>query len=36
MFVFRIADGKIVESRATWDRLSFLEQIGVVMKPGLS
>jgi predicted ester cyclase len=32
MFVFRIADGKIVESWAAWDRLSFLEQIGAVAR----
>ena len=33
MFVFRIADGKIVESWATWDRLSLLEQLGGIATP---
>lgn len=33
MFIFRIADGKIIETWATWDRLSFIEQLGVVLKP---
>ena len=33
MFVFRIADGKIVESWATWDRLSLLEQLGATAIP---
>ena len=28
MFIFRIAEGKIVESWAVWDRLSLLEQLG--------
>lgn len=27
-FIARIADGKIVESWATWDRLTMLEQLG--------
>jgi predicted ester cyclase len=27
--IFRIADGKIVESWATWDRLSLLQQLGM-------
>ena len=33
MFVFRIADGKIVESWATWDRLGLLERLGGIAKP---
>lgn len=28
--IVRVANGKIVESWATWDRLSFLEQLGVI------
>jgi predicted ester cyclase len=30
MVMTRIKDGKIVESWATWDRLSFLEQLGAI------
>jgi steroid delta-isomerase-like uncharacterized protein len=33
LLMFRIADGKIVELRATWDRLSVLEQLGAVLEP---
>jgi predicted ester cyclase len=33
MFILRIADGKIVESWATRDRLSLLEQLGAVAIP---
>ena len=33
MFVFRIADGKIVESWAVWDPLSLLEQLGGIAIP---
>ena len=33
MFFFRIADGKIVESWATWDRLNFFQQLGAVSAP---
>jgi predicted ester cyclase len=33
ILIFRIADGKIVESWATWDRLSLLKQLGVVPAP---
>jgi len=31
--IFRIADGKIVESWATWDRLSLLQQLGAAPAP---
>jgi predicted ester cyclase len=31
--IFRIADGKIVESWATWDRLSLLQQLGMWPTP---
>jgi predicted ester cyclase len=31
--IFRIAEGKIVESWATWDRLSFLQQLGALPAP---
>lgn len=34
LLMFRFRDGKIVESWATWDRLSFLEQLGAIDKPG--
>jgi len=30
MVMTRLKDGKIVESWATWDRLSFLEQLGAI------
>ena len=30
ILIFRIADGKIVESWATWDRLSVLRQLGAI------
>jgi predicted ester cyclase len=30
ILIFRLADGKIVESWATWDRLSVLEQLGAI------
>lgn len=33
ILIFRIADGKIVESWATWDRLNLLQQLGVVPAP---
>ena len=33
MLMFRLRDGKIVESWATWDRLSFLEQLGAIDAP---
>jgi predicted ester cyclase len=33
ILIMRIADGKIVESWATWDRLSVLEQLGAIAKP---
>jgi len=33
IFIMRLADGKIVESWATWDRLSVLEQLGAIAKP---
>ena len=33
MVMARLKDGKIVESWATWDRLSFLEQLGAIAKP---
>ncbi len=32
--MFRFRDGRIVESWATWDRLSFLEQLGAIDKVG--
>ena len=34
MIMFRFRDGKVVESWATWDRLSFLEQLGAIDKAG--
>ena len=34
LLMFRFRDGKIAESWATWDRLSFLEQLGAIDKPG--
>jgi predicted ester cyclase len=34
LLMFRFRDGKILESWATWDRLSFLEQLGAIDKPG--
>jgi hypothetical protein len=33
ILIMRLANGKIVESWATWDRLSLLEQLGVIAKP---
>ena len=33
LLMFRFRDGKTVESWATWDRLSFLEQLGAIDKP---
>jgi predicted ester cyclase len=33
IFIMRLADGKIVESWATWDCLSVLEQLGAIAKP---
>jgi predicted ester cyclase len=30
ILIFRIAEGKIVESWATWDRLSVLRQLGAI------
>jgi predicted ester cyclase len=33
ILMFRMRDGKIVESWATWDRLSFLEQLGTIDAP---
>ena len=30
LLMFRFRDGRIVESWATWDRLSFLEQLGAI------
>ena len=33
ILIMRIANGKIVESWATWDRLSVLEQLGGITKP---
>lgn len=33
ILMFRMQDGKIVESWATWDRLSFLEQLGATEPP---
>jgi predicted ester cyclase len=33
IFVFRVVDGKIVESWATWDRLSMLEQLDALPEP---
>jgi predicted ester cyclase len=33
ILITRIAGGKIVESWATWDRLSVLEQLGAIAKP---
>jgi predicted ester cyclase len=33
LLMFRIADGKIVELWATWDRLSVLEQLGALPEP---
>jgi predicted ester cyclase len=33
IFIMRIAGGKIVESWATWDRLSVLEQLGAIAPP---
>jgi len=33
LFVFRVVDGKIVESWATWDRLSLLEQLDALSAP---
>jgi|RhiMetdeSRZDD1v2_1073273.scaffolds.fasta_scaffold424470_1 predicted ester cyclase len=33
LIMFRIADGKIVELWATWDRLSVLEQLGALLEP---
>ena len=32
MVMTRLKDGKIVESWATWDRLSFLEQLGAIAR----
>lgn len=32
LLMFRFQDGRIVESWATWDRLSFLEQLGAIDK----
>jgi predicted ester cyclase len=33
ILMFRLREGKIVESWATWDRLSFLEQLGAIDAP---
>ena len=33
MVMTRLKDGKIIESWATWDRLSFLEQLGAIATP---
>jgi predicted ester cyclase len=33
ILMFRMQEGKIVESWATWDRLSFLEQLGTIDAP---
>jgi steroid delta-isomerase-like uncharacterized protein len=33
IFVFRVVDGKIVESWATWDRLRLLEQLDALPEP---
>jgi predicted ester cyclase len=33
ILIFRIADGKIVESWATWDHLSLLQQLGAAPAP---
>ena len=33
ILIMRLANGQIVESWATWDRLSLLEQLGVIAKP---
>jgi predicted ester cyclase len=33
IFVFRVVNGKIVESWATWDRLSLLEQLDALPEP---
>src|SRR6266545_3711383 len=33
IFVFRVVGGKIVESWATWDRLSMLEQLDALPEP---
>jgi predicted ester cyclase len=30
ILMFRMREGKVVESWATWDRLSFLEQLGAI------
>lgn len=34
LLMFRFRDGKIVEGWATWDRLSFLEQLGAIDRSG--
>ena len=33
ILMFRLQNGKIVESWATWDRLNFLEQLGAIDAP---
>ena len=33
ILIMRVDGGKIVESWATWDRLSVLEQLGAIAKP---
>jgi predicted ester cyclase len=34
LLMFRFQDGKIADLWATWDRLSFLEQLGAIDRPG--
>ncbi len=36
LLMFRFRDGRIIESWATWDRLSFLEQLGAIDRPYLT
>jgi predicted ester cyclase len=33
ILMFRMQEGKVVESWATWDRLSFLDQLGAIDQP---